>query len=203
MVANAKRPKESHKPIPDHCPLGRFPGSRNNFRFAPPIRSFRGKLQSLNAGLRSRNPHGSVRRSLTIFVYCYLVSKLGPTLDDLYVEIGRTLVIWGWLEGEMIDAKINWRQTPPEAATEPLRAFLLGLAEPRGIRNAIAHGLASSHSDPWSPEFEPYVTCRTLDADLRKITLSDLRRTQVQLELLRKQLRKIYVLSIPAESRRT
>ena len=127
---------------------------------------------------------------------------LGPTLHDLHAEIGMTLVIWGWLESEMIDAKINWRHLAPEGATEPLRAFLLDLAEPRGIRNAIAHGLASSHSDPWKPDFEPYVTCRTLDAGLRKITLGDLRRTQGQLARLRCVLRGIEALTNSAESRR-
>jgi hypothetical protein len=130
------------------------------------------------------------------------VSKLGPTLDDLHAEIGRTLVIWGWLEGDMIDAKINWRNTAPYAATDPLRAFLMDLAEPRGVRNAIAHGLASSHSDPWSLDYEPYVTCRTLDAGLRKITLGDLRRTQSQLERLRNVLRTIDEFPAPAEPRR-
>jgi hypothetical protein len=130
------------------------------------------------------------------------VRKLGPTLDDLHAAIGRTLVIWGWLEGEMIDAKINWRHTAPEAATDPLRAFLTDLAEPRGVRNAIAHGLASSHSDPWSAGYEPYVTCRTLDAGLRKTTLGDLCRTQEQLERLRNVLRTIHALPTPAEPRR-
>ena len=134
--------------------------------------------------------------------YLAMVRGLGPTLDELYAEIGRTLVIWGWLEGEMRDAKINWRHTVPEAASGSLRAFLLDLAEPRGIRNAIAHGLASSHSDPWSPDFEPYVTCRTLDAGLRKITLGDLRRTQSQLERLRNVLRGIDLLPKPAKRRR-
>lgn len=118
-----------------------------------------------------------------------MVSNPGQTLDELYAEIGRTLVVWGWLEGEMIAAKINWRQSVPDTASGPLRAFLLDLAEPRGVRNAIAHGLASAHSDPWSLDFEPYVTCRTLDAELRKITLGDLRRTQSQLERLRNVLR--------------
>lgn len=78
----------------------------------------------------------------------------------------------------------------------------MDLAEPRGIRNAIAHGLASSHSDPWSPEFEPYVTCRTPDAGLKKITLGDLRRTQLQLERLRNALRTLDALPTPAEPRR-
>ena len=119
------------------------------------------------------------------------MSKLGQTLDDLLAEIGRTLLIWGWLEGEMIAAKIDWRHTAPDAAPEPLRTFLTDLAEPRLIRNAIAHGLASCHSDPWAPEFEPYVTCRTRDAELRTITLGNLRQTQVQIERLRNLLRAI------------
>ena len=129
------------------------------------------------------------------------MSELGPTLHDLHAEIGRTLVIWGWLEGDMINAKINWRHAAPNAATDPLRSFLMDLAEPRGVRNAIAHGLASSHSDPWSADREPYVTCRTLDAGLRKITLSDLRRTQSQLERLRNVLRTIEGLSVTAGPR--
>ena len=130
------------------------------------------------------------------------MTTLGPTLHDLHAEIGRTLVIWGWLEGEMVDAKINWGHTEPELATEPLRAFLMDLVEPRGIRNAIAHGLASSHSDPWLAEFEPYVTCRTLDDSLRKTTLGDLRHTQGQLERLRYALREIAALTQSAEPRR-
>lgn len=118
------------------------------------------------------------------------MSELGPTLDDLHAEIGKTLVIWGWLESEMIDAKIDWRHTTPDAAAaDPLRAFLGELAEPRSARNAIAHGVTSSHSDPWSPDFEPFVTCRTFDSGQRKITLGDLRRTQSQLERLRNLLR--------------
>ena len=131
------------------------------------------------------------------------MDKLGPTLDDLHAEIGRTLVIWGWLESEMNAAKISWRQTAPEAATEPLRTFLAELAGPRSIRNAIAHGLSSSHSDPSSPEFEPYVTCKTLRAGLIKITLGDLRQTQAQLERLRILLRAFDTLPGPAEPRRT
>ena len=130
------------------------------------------------------------------------MSSFGPTLHDLHAEIGRTLVIWGWPEGEMIDAKFNWRHTAPELATEPLRAFLMDLTEPRGIRNAIAHGLASFNSDPWSPDFEPYVTCRTRDGP-RKITLGDLRRTQAELERLRNVLRRIDADLMPAELRRT
>lgn len=119
------------------------------------------------------------------------MGELGPTLEDLHAEIGRTLVVWGWLEGEMIDAGINWRHASPDAATHPLKTFLHDLAEPRGVRNAIAHGLASAHGNPWTPEVEPYVTCRTLDAGVRTITLSDLRRTQSQLQRLRNILRKL------------
>lgn len=107
-----------------------------------------------------------------MIVYGDCVSELGPTLEDLHAEIGRTLVIWGWLEGEMIDARINWRHVSPEAATDPLKTFLLDLVEPRGIRNVIAHGLASAHSNPWEADFEPYVTCRNPDVGVRKITLS-------------------------------
>lgn len=114
--------------------------------------------------------------------------ELGPTLEDLHAEIGRTLVVWGWLEGEMIDAGINWRQASPEASAQPLKTFLQDLAEPRGVRNAIAHGLASAHGNPWTPEVEPYVTCRTLYDGVRKITLGDLRRTQAQLQRLRNML---------------
>jgi hypothetical protein len=119
------------------------------------------------------------------------VSELGPTLEDLHAEIGRTLVVWGWLEGEMIDAGINWLHTTPDTAAPPLKTFLQDLAEPRGVRNAIAHGLASAHGNPWAPEVEPYVTCRTLDAQVRKITLDDLRRTQSQLQRLRNMLRNL------------
>lgn len=129
------------------------------------------------------------------------MTKLGPTLKDLHAEIGMTLVVWGWLEGEMIDARINWRHVSPELATDPLKTFLRDLVEPRGVRNAIAHGLASAHSDPWEADFEPYVTCRTHDAGLRKITLSDLRRTQSQLQSLRDVLRG-FSPSVPARSRR-
>lgn len=130
-----------------------------------------------------------VERSLTEIVYGHCVSELGPTLEDLHAEIGRTLVVWGWLEAEMIDAGINWRHASLDASPQPLKLFLHNLAEPRGVRNAIAHGLASAHSDPWTPEVEPYVTCRTLDAGVRKITLGDLRRTQSQLQRLRNILR--------------
>jgi hypothetical protein len=119
------------------------------------------------------------------------VSELGSTLEDLHAEIGKTLVVWGWLEGEMINAGISWRRASLDAVTDPLKTFLLDLAEPRGVRNAIAHGLASAHSNPWDPNFEPYVTCRTTDAGTRKITLSDLRRTQSQLQVLRNVLRGI------------
>ncbi|NMG39721.1 hypothetical protein GRZ55_10755 [Chelativorans sp. ZYF759] len=135
-------------------------------------------------------------------MYRHRVKELGPTLEDLHAEIGRTLVIWGWLEGEMIDAKTNWRHAAPEAATEPLRMFLIDLAEPRGVRNAIAHGLASCHSDPWSADYESYAICSTLDGGLRKLTLSDLRRTQQQLDRLRNVLRTIDTLPVPAKSRR-
>ena len=134
-------------------------------------------------------------------MHCDWVSELGPTLEDLHAEIGRTLVAWGWLEGEMIDARINWRHVSPEVATDPLKSFLLDLAEPRGVRNAIAHGLASAHSNPWEADFEPYVTCRTLDAGIRKITLSDLRRTQSQVQSLRNVLRG-FAPPMPAKSRR-
>lgn len=134
-----------------------------------------------------------------MIVYSDCVSELGPTLENLHAEIGRTLVLWGWLEGEMIDARIDWRRRSPDAATNPLEAFLLDLVEPRGVRNAIAHGLASAHSNPWEPDFEPYVTCRTLDVGLRKITLSDLRRTQSQLQRLRNVLRNLEPLP-PAKS---
>ena len=128
------------------------------------------------------------------------MSELGPTLEDLHAEIGRTLVVWGWLEGEMIDAGINWRRAPPDAATDILNAFLKDLVEPRGVRNAIAHGLASAHGDPWEPEVEPYVTCRTVDAGVMRITLSDLRRTQSQLQSLRNMLRN-FAPPTPAKSR--
>ncbi|WAP70063.1 hypothetical protein OH818_07940 [Jiella pelagia] len=90
----------------------------------------------------------------------------------------------------MIDAKINWRNVSPEMATEPLKTFLLDLVEPRNVRNAIAHGLASAHSNPWEAGFEPYVTCRNFDAGVRRITLGDLRRTQSQLQSLRNVLRE-------------
>lgn len=126
------------------------------------------------------------------------MSELGPTLEDLHAEIGKTLVVWGWLEGEMINAGISWRRVSLDAVTDPLKTFLLDLAEPRGVRNAIAHGLASAHSNPWDPNFEPYVTCRTIDVGTRKITLSDLRRTQSQLQVLRNVLRGIA--PIPAKS---
>ena len=119
------------------------------------------------------------------------MSELGPTLEDLHAEIGRTLVVWGWLEGEMIDAGINWRRASPDAAPETLKAFLQDLVEPRAVRNAIAHGLASAYGDPWAPDVEPYVTCRTLDAGVRRITLSDLRQTQSQLQRLRNMLRNL------------
>lgn len=89
----------------------------------------------------------------------------------------------------MIDARMNWRHASLEETSEPVRTFLLDLVEPRSVRNAIAHGLASAHSNPWETDFEPYVTCRTLDAGMRKITLSDLRRTQSQLQSLRNALR--------------
>jgi hypothetical protein len=108
----------------------------------------------------------------------------------------------GVAEGEMIDANINWGHTAPDAAPGSFRAFLLDLAEPQGVRNAIAHGLASSHSDPWSPDFEPYATCRTLDAGVRQITLGDLHRTQSQLERLRNALRGIDPLPTSAKPRR-
>jgi hypothetical protein len=122
-------------------------------------------------------------------MYSHYVSELGPTLEDLHAEIGRTLVVWGWLEGEMIDAGINWRHSSPDDSTQPLKTFLQDLAEPRSVRNAIAHGLASAHGNPWTPEVEPYITCRTLNAGVRKITLGDLRRTQSQLQILRNMLR--------------
>jgi hypothetical protein len=122
-------------------------------------------------------------------MYSHYVSELGPTLEDLHAEIGRTLVVWGWLEGEMIDAGINWRHSSPDDSTQPLKKFLQDLAEPRSVRNAIAHGLASAHGNPWTPEVEPYVTCRTINAGVRKITLGDLRRTQSQLQILRNMLR--------------
>jgi hypothetical protein len=77
-------------------------------------------------------------------MYSPYVSELGPTLENLHAEIGRTLVVWGWLEREMIDAGINWRHASPDASTQPLKTFLQDLAEPRGVRNAIAHGLAST-----------------------------------------------------------
>lgn len=128
------------------------------------------------------------------------MNTLGPTLHDLHAEIGRTLIIWGWLEGEMIGAKINWRHVSPEGTTDPLKTFLLDLVEPRGVRNAIAHGLASAQSNPWETDFEPYVTCRTLDAGIRKITLTDLRRTQSQLERLRVVLRA-FAPPMPCKSR--
>lgn len=128
------------------------------------------------------------------------MSELGPTLEDLHAEIGRTLVVWGWLEGEMIDAGVNWRRPSPDAETDSLKTFLHELVEPRGVRNAIAHGLASAHGNPWKPEVEPYVTCRTLDSGVRKITLSDLRRTQSQLQRLRNMLRDIAP-PIPTKSR--
>ena len=83
------------------------------------------------------------------------MSELGPTLEDLHAEIGRTLVVWGWLEGEMIDAGVNWRRPSPDAETDSLKTFLHELVEPRGVRNAIAHGLASAHGNPWKPEVEP------------------------------------------------
>lgn len=90
-------------------------------------------------------------------VYCDYVSELGPTIDDLHAEIGGTLVIWGWLEGEMADAKIDWRHTAPAAAsTDLFRQFLTELAEPRSVGNAIAHKLNASHSNPWLPDFEPF-----------------------------------------------
>lgn len=129
------------------------------------------------------------------------MSELGPTLEDLHAEIGRTLVVWGWLEGEMIDARINWRRVSLEETTGPLRTFLLDLMEPRSVRNAIAHGLASAHSNPWEADFEPYVTCRTPDAGIRKITLSDLRRAQSQLQSLRNALRELAA-PMPSGSRR-
>jgi hypothetical protein len=135
-----------------------------------------------------------------VIVYRGCVSELGPTLEDLHAEIGRTLVVWGWLEGEMIDARINWRHVSPDSATDPLKTFLLDLVEPRSVRNAIAHGLASAHSDPWEPDFEPYVTCRTPKAGMRKITLSELRRAQLQLQHLRNVLRGFAPPS-PAKSR--
>lgn len=117
------------------------------------------------------------------------MTELGPTLEDLHAEIGRTLLVWGWLEGEMIAAGINWRHVSRDSVTDPLRTFLLDLVEPRSVRNAIAHGLASAYGNPWELDVEPYVTCRTLDAGIRKITLSDLRRTQSQLQSLRNVLR--------------
>ena len=123
------------------------------------------------------------------------MSTLGPTLQDLHAEIGKTLVTWGWLEGEMIDAGVKWRHVSPDASSEPLKTFLLDLVEPRSIRNAIAHGLASAHSNPWEADFEPYVTCRTFDAGIRKITIADLRRTQTQLQHLRNALRRFLPLS--------
>lgn len=129
------------------------------------------------------------------------MSELGPTLEDLYAEIGRTFIVWGWLEGEMIGAGINWRHASPDAATDPLKTFLHDLVEPRSVRNAIAHGLASAHCNPWMPDVEPYVTCRTSDAGTRKITLSDLRRTQSQLQRLRNMVRE-FELPMPTKSRR-
>lgn len=89
----------------------------------------------------------------------------------------------------MIDAGIDWRHISPEVATDPLKSFLIDLVEPRSIRNAIAHGLGSVHSNPWEPDFEPYLNCRTRDGGSSKITLSDLRRTQSQLQSLRNVLR--------------
>ena len=129
------------------------------------------------------------------------MNELGSTLEDIHAEIGRIFVVWGWLEGEMIDAKINWRHVSPEETIGPLKTFLVDLVEPRGVRNAIAHGLASACSNPWDPDFEPYVTCRTPDMDTRKITLSDLRRTRTQLERLRNVLREAAPL-MPSKSRR-
>lgn len=117
------------------------------------------------------------------------MSELGPTVADLHAEIGRTLVVWGWLESEMIDAGLNWGHISPALAEGPLKAFLTELVDPRSIRNALAHGLASAHSEPWKPDFEPYVTCRTRDAGLRKITLNEMREAQSQLQRLRNMLR--------------
>ncbi len=119
------------------------------------------------------------------------MSTPGPTLHDLHAEIGKTLVVWGWLEGEMITAGIDWRKAASDAATDTFRQFLVDLAEPRGVRNAIAHGLASAWSDPWSPDAEPYVTCRTLNGAARTITLGDLRKTQSKLQRLRNALQRM------------
>lgn len=66
-----------------------------------------------------QSSHGaSVSCSVSVIVWSHCVSELGPTLEDLYAELGRTLVVWGWLEGEMIDAGIDWRHASPDAATD-------------------------------------------------------------------------------------
>lgn len=127
------------------------------------------------------------------------MSELGPTIEDLHAEIGRTLVVWGWLEGEMIDAGIDWRRRPPDSAMDPLKTFLQDLVAPRAVRNAIAHGLASAHCNPWEPDTEPYVTCKTPNAGVMTITLKDLRRTQSQLARLRNMLRG-FASQMPAKS---
>lgn len=142
---------------------------------------------------RNRNLHftAAISRSVIVVFYSKKMSRLGPTLHDLHAEIGKTLVVWGWLEGQMIITGIDWRKAASDAATTSLRQFLVDLAEPRSVRNAIAHGLASARSNPWIADFEPFETCRTLNGEVRAITLSDLRRTQFQLQRLRNVLQLI------------
>src|SRR5690554_4893973 len=85
---------------------------------APPFPSLPRPVRSPKSRPCIRGVHvGDVRLSVTVITYLARVSKLGPTLDELHAEIGRTLVSWGWLEGEMIEANINWRHSAPDAAS--------------------------------------------------------------------------------------
>lgn len=87
----------------------------------------------------------------------------------------------------MTEAGIDWRRPGSSAV---VAEFLAELAEPRRIRNALAHGITSARADPWSPD-DPVVVCKLDDGSLRKITLSELKATQVRIERLRLQLRRI------------
>jgi hypothetical protein len=112
-----------------------------------------------------------------------------PDFRDLMAAIGETLLHWGFLETAMKAAGITWSSTAKSRAIDPSNGEILeALAEPRRIRNLIAHGLTSASADPRRGK-EPFVICRDVEEQEHRITLADLRKTQAQIHKLRMKFR--------------
>ena len=118
---------------------------------------------------------------------------------DLMASVGETLLVWGWLEVEILK-KLEasghalfprvppiqqWRIASVRSAAD-VSSWTVEIERAVQIRNLLAHGLVGGNALP--EEGEPFVVCRGMDGQLHTITLNILKETAQSIDGLRLRL---------------